>query len=230
VTAALHHGLLGILGDELASLFLYGAVAFPRPETWRIDFDFHALLRRPLDDAQRDAIRRLYAELGDACELGGDLDGYCVLLGDAARREPPVHQLDVGIRDDAWALHRAHVLAGRYYLVAGIDPGTVVPAPTWAELEEGLLGQLRFVEIHPDVPAYGILNSARILYSFGKRDVVVSKYEAGRWALESMPAEWHEGLRAAIRFYSRTPVEGDDRVLAANWAPFVSYVKGSILN
>jgi hypothetical protein len=133
------------------------------------------------------------------------------------------------MRDEAWALHRAHVLAGRYYVVAGIDPGTVVPEPTWAELEEALLGQLHFVEIHPEEPAYGILNSARIVYSFAKRDVVVSKYQTGQWALESLPAEWHEGLRAALRFYTRTSVEGDDRVLATSWAPFVSYVKTEVL-
>ena len=229
LTAALHHGLLGILGDELASLFLYGAVAFPRPEGWKIDFDFHALLHRPLDGERQEAIRRLHAELGDVSELGGDLDGYYVLFSDASRRARPVHQLDLDIRDDAWALHRAHVIAGRYFLVEGIDPRSVVLVPAWDELEEALLGELHFVETHPDAPAYGILNGARILYSFATRDVVVSKYRAGQWALESVPAEWHDGLRAAVRSYARTSVDGDDRVLAASWGPFVSYVKAAIL-
>ena len=229
VTAALHHGLRGILGDELASLFLYGAVAFPRPEGWRIDFDFHVLLHQPLDDAQRDAIGRLYAELARASDLGGDLDGYFILLSAAASREPPLHQLDLSVRDDAWALHRAHVLAGRYFVVAGIDPRDVVPEPTWDELEQALLDELIFVETHPSAPAFGILNGARILYSFATRDVVVSKYQAGQWALESLPAAWHDGLRAALRFYSRTSATGDDRILDASWGPFVTYVNESIL-
>jgi hypothetical protein len=229
VASALHHGLQGILRDDLASLFLYGAIAFPRPEGWRIDFDFHVLLHQPLDDTHRGAIRRLYADLANASELGGDLDGYYVLLGDASRREPPLHQLDLSMRDDAWALHRAHVLAGRAFVVAGIDPKDIVPEPTWAELEEALLDELRFVETHPTASAFGLLNGARILYSFATRDVVVSKYQAGQWGLESLPEQWRGGLRAALRYYERTSVEGDDRVLDASWGPFVSYVKGSIL-
>jgi hypothetical protein len=186
------------------------------------------LVHRPLDDGHRGAIRRLYAELANASELGGDLDGYYVLVGDASGREPPLHQLDLGIRDDAWALHRAHVLAGRCFVVAGIDPRNIVAEPTWAELEEALLDELRFLETHPTAAAYGILNGTRILCSFAKRDVVISKYQAGQWGLESLPAQWHDGLRAALRYYERTAVDGDDHVLAASWGPFVTYVKGSI--
>jgi hypothetical protein len=225
----LRDGLAEILGDDLASLFLYGAIAFPRPVAWRIDFDFHALVNQPLDDVQRGAIRRLYAELANASALGGDLDGYLVLLGDASRPEAPVHQLDLSVRDDAWALHRAHVLAGRYFVVAGIDPRNVVPEPTWPELEKALLQQLHFVETHPTEPAYGILNAARILCSFATHDVVMSKYQTGQWALESLPAQWHDGLRAALRYYERTSGAGDDRVLDASWGPFVSYVRESTL-
>jgi hypothetical protein len=228
VSAALHHGLAGTLAENFASLFLYGAVAFARPEGWRIDFDFHVLLHRPLDDSERAAIARLYADLGDASELGGELDGYYVLLSDAARSEPPAHQLDLTMRDDAWALHRAHVLAGRYFLIAGIDPREIVPEPTGLELETALRGELEFVEAHPSVPAFGILNSARILYSFRTHDVVVSKYQAGQWALESLPAEWHEGLRAALRFYARTSHDDDARIIEMCWPPFVEYVRRSI--
>lgn len=228
VTDALHHSLTAILGDRLASFFLYGAVAFDRPDRWRIDFDFHVLLHRALDDADRVAIANLYADVGAASELGRDLDGYFVLLDDAARAEPPTHQLDLSVRDDAWALHRAHVLAGRYFLVTGIDPRAIVPPPSWAELETALRDELTFVEEHAEAPAFGILNGARILLSFETHDVVVSKYQAAQWALESLPGEWHNGVDAAVRFYSRTPAPGDGRVFEECWAPFIAYVKRSI--
>jgi len=224
----LHHGLVVTLGNSFAGLFLYGAVAFARPAGWRIDFDFHVLLNEPLHDPERAAIARLYAELGDASELGRELDGYYVLLRDAARAEPPRHQLDLDIRYEAWALHRAHVLAGRYFLVAGVDPRELVPQPTWDELQAALHGELHFVETHPDAPAFGILNSARILYSFQTRDVVVSKYQAGQWALASLPDEWHDGLRAALRFYTQFPAAADTGILEQHWAPFVEYVRRSI--
>ena len=109
------------------------------------------------------------------------------------------------MRDEAWALHRAHVLAGRYFLVTGIDPAEIVVPPTWAELD-----------------------GARILYSFAMRDVVVSKYHAAQWALESLPGEWHDGVRAALRFYRRQPDQGDDRVFEECRAPFIAYVKRSL--
>jgi hypothetical protein len=228
VTEALHRGYAEILGDGLASFFLYGAAMFDRPEGWRIDYDFHVLLRAALDDTDRAAIRDLYAEVGNASELGRDLDGYCVLLADATGSEPPRHQLQPEMRDEAWALHRAHVLAGRYFLVTGIDPAEIVVPPTWAELDAALRSQFEFVEEHAHEPAYGILNSARILYSFAMRDVVVSKYHAAQWALESLPGEWHDGVRAALRFYRRQPDQGDDRVFEECRAPFIAYVKRSL--
>jgi hypothetical protein len=224
----LHRGFIGILGDALGSFFLYGAVAFDRPENWRIDFDFHVLLHRTLDDSDRAAIAQLYRDVGALSELGRDLDGYVVLLHEATGSEPPRHQLDLTICDDSWALHRAHVLAGRYVLVAGIDPQEVVPPPTWAELDEALHDEVKFLQLAADAPAFGILNGARVLYSYAKRDVVISKYQAAQWALDSLPGTWHDGVRAALRFYSRTAVEGDDRVLEASWAPFVAYVERSL--
>jgi len=221
---ALRRGLDRILGDAFSSLFLYGAVAFPRPERWRIDFDFHVLLHEPLDDTGRRGVEALYSELAQLSELGADLDGYFVLLADASRSEPPQHQLDSRVRDEAWALHRAHIHAGRYFVVSGIDPRAVVPEPTWPELEAGLRAEMHFVETHPDATAFGILNSARVLYSFEIRDVVLSKYQAGTWALESMPPVWHDGVRAAMRWYERAPRVGDERTLNECAAPFVAYV------
>ena len=106
--------------------------------------------------------------------------------------------------------------------------GRSCPTPTWLELDAALRGELEFIETHPSAPAFGILNGARILYSFRTRDVVVSKYQAGQWALEMLPGEWHDAVRAALRFYARTAADDDARILEASWAPFVSYVRRSI--
>jgi hypothetical protein len=228
LTDSLQRGVAGVLGRGFAGLFLYGALAFPRPEHWLVDVDFHVLVRKPLTDAQRADVRTRYATLAHASELGTELDGYYVLLSEAARAEPPRHQLDLTMRDEAWALHRAHVLAGRYFLVAGLDPRDLVPEPTWAELEAGLRAEMRFVDTHPRATAFGILNGARILYSFEKQDVVVSKYEAGQWALASLPAEWHAAVHAALRSYEQAAAAGDARTLEESWAPFVAYVNRSL--
>ena len=228
VAAALNRGLTEILGDAIASFFLYGAVAFPRPEGWKIDFDFHVLLHRAPDESERAAITDLYTEVGARSELGRELDGYFVLLTDATGSDPPRHQLDLTIRDEAWALHRAHVLAGRYFLVTGTDPREIVTQPSWAELETALRAEVAFITAHPDAPAFGILNGARILYSFATHNVVVSKYEAGQWALDSLPREWHDVVRAALRFYSGAAADGDDLLFDECWAPYGAYVTRSL--
>ena len=228
IADALRRGLDRILGDALASLFLYGAVAFPRPERWKIDFDFHVLLHRSLTDAERERIAALYTELAAMSELGADLDGYFVLLADAAGSEPPRHQLRLDMHDNAWALHRAHVHAGRYFLIAGVDPIEVVPEPTWPEIEAGLLAEMDFVVSHPEATAFGILNAARILCSFTTRDAVLSKYQAAEWALATFPPEWHGAIRAAERWYAQAAQDGDAQLLSEERERFVEYVRGAL--
>src|SRR5579862_5615110 len=214
-----------VLGEDLASLFVYGAAMFPMPERWRLDFDFHALVRRTLDDTACAGVEAVYATLAGTSELGADLDGYFVLLADAARPEPPISQLRRTAHDEAWALHRAHVHAGRYATVCGLDPREIVPVPTWTELDAALRAELAFVESHPHAAAFGVLNGARILAGFARHDVVMSKYEAARWALDALPGEWHDHVRAAVRDYERAPEAHDAGLLREDWAPFVAFVR-----
>ena len=61
LTDSLQRGVAGILGRGFAGLFLYGALAFPRPERWLVDVDFHVLVQRPLTDAERGDLRAVRA-------------------------------------------------------------------------------------------------------------------------------------------------------------------------
>ena len=45
-----------------------------------------------------------------------------------------------------------------------------------------------FLLLHPEHPAYGILNACRIAYSLVHHEVVVSKYAASQWARDALPA------------------------------------------
>jgi hypothetical protein len=228
VAAALRDGLQDALGDGLAGLFVYGAALFPHPEAWMLDLDFHALVEQPLAAAECERVRAVYAALAARSELGRELDGYFVLLADATKAEPPVHQLDRSMRDEAWALHRAHVHAGRYRVICGVDPREIVPVPTWPELDAGLRAEFAFILTHPDATAFGVLNGARILASYDRRDVVLSKYEAAQWALRALPSYWHDLLRAAVRTYERAPLELDDVALRDGWAGFVALVRAEM--
>ncbi|CAN5743989.1 hypothetical protein BH18ACT15_BH18ACT15_04780 [soil metagenome] len=153
------------LGHTFASLYVFGALAFPRPDRWLLDVDFHVLLHRCITNQERSAVRSLHGRLATKSALGGELDGYYILVEEAVRSDPPRSQVWPQT-DNAWALHRAHVLAGRFFLLSGIDPRPVVRAPTWIELVEALEAELGFIRAHPEHAAYGVLNGCRVLYSF----------------------------------------------------------------
>jgi len=223
-------GVREALGDDLVSAYLYGAVTFPRPEGWVLDVDFHTLLARPPTDARRQALRQLHADLAGVGEPGGELDGYHLLLADAGSSWPPTGvggvspstggDLADGPVDEAWALHRAHVRAGRVAVLHGLDPRGVVAAPSWRELLEGLRAELRYVVDHPEHAAFGVLSACRVAWSVEHRDVVVSKATAARWGATAHPA-WAGALDAAVRAYTRRPRPGDDEVLARGRAAIV---------
>jgi Domain of unknown function (DUF4111) len=221
VAEALDRQLHEILGDVHAGLFVYGASMFPHPPGWHFDVDFHALLTRPLTDAERSAIVALHAR------TRADLDGYYVTIDDARKGEPPLHQLDADVRDHAWPLHRAHVLAGRYEVVSGVDPAPIMVPPTAAELTTALRYELAFVESHPQARAFGVLNACRIVFSVEHDDVVVSKYESAQWARSRFAGET-EALDAALRAYTGDAQPGDAASLERAWPFFVQQARHAL--
>lgn len=223
-------GLRNVLGDNLVSFYSYGALAFPRPPQWRTDIDFHVLLARELTDDQRIGVQQLHRELAT---FGYDLDGYYLLVGDAHEASPPTSQV-TGLpatgapeyaTDGAWALHRAHVLAGRFLLFAGTDPRPLLVTPTWAEMTDALNAEMAYVEAHPEHASFGILNSCRVLRSCVRRDVVVSKYDAAIWGLRELPTRWHACIDAAVRAYSESATASDTETIEADHGAFVAFVR-----
>jgi hypothetical protein len=213
ISLALLQGLRAALGDKLDGLYIYGAAAFPETSATG-DIDFHAILTAKLTEEERLAILELHRDLADDYPpLGAELDGYYILLEDARHASPPIHQLRPEIRDNSWALHRAHILAGRCLVLYGQDPRTIYPLATWGELEQALRGELIYIEEHLNIyPAYCILNLCRLMYSFETRDVVTSKATAGAWAWEAFP-QFRRLIDAARRSYAGQATKIDDQLM-----------------
>jgi len=203
------HGLNAALGDRLYGVYLYGAVAFPGSSPTG-DIDFHVILKDPLGDQERSEIHWLHTRLArDFPPFGGELDGYYILLEEARQVSPPRDQLRAHVVDNAWALHREHIWAGRCIVLQGPDPTQVYPAASWPELERALHGELKYVEKHLDVyPDYCILNLCRLVYSFEARDVVISKAEAAAWAWDVFP-QWRRHIETAKKSYARQATAQD---------------------
>jgi hypothetical protein len=215
LSQAFLEGLKAAIGDKLYGVYLYGAVAFPET-THTGDIDFHVILKGPLTEQEHAVLVQLHEKLArEFPPLGVGMDGHYLLLEDAKGTAQPQSQLASYNVDDAWALHRAHIRAGRCIVLHGPDPRQIYSAASWAELEIDLKDQLHYVEQHLAVyPAYCILNLCRLMYSFEQRVVVISKAAAAEWAWDLYP-RWRALIEAAQKSYAKQASVRDEALMEA---------------
>ena len=211
-------GLGDVVGDKLYAVYVYGALTFPETEHTG-DVDFHVILSAAPSEPERTALLELHALLArEFPPLGAELDGYYLLLADARGSTPPRHLLFPHLVDDSWALHRAHILAGRCIVLHGPDPTTVYVAPTWTEVSQALDGELDYVARHLEqYPDYCVLNLCRLVYSWETGDVVTSKAAAAAWASRRFPA-WKPLVDLALKSYAKQTSAADRVTLLAGAA------------
>jgi hypothetical protein len=222
------NGLVRILGGKLHTAYIYGAAAFPDTLPTG-DIDFHVILNTDLTSAEKRALEAFHEELGGAYPpLGGELDGYYFTLEDARKRTPPQSQMWTCATDNAWALHRAHIHAGRYLSLHGADPRGIVPPASWHELEEALRSELAYIRDHlHQYPDYCILNLCRLVYSFETREVIISKAQASEWALDGLP-KWVGLVELARKSYLGQATPTDRERMLAEVRDFYEYTRERI--
>jgi hypothetical protein len=228
--ARLRDELQAILGDDLVAIWAYGStIGSDRPDR-PADLDTHVILkRRPEAQAAQKITDPVDAI---AAEAGVEFDVWFIALEDARKPDHPPHAFREGRRDTSWALHRSHWLAGRFVQIHGPEPAEIVPPPTWPEIQVDLDRELEHIERHvaegdtdPYEAAYAILNGSRILHSLDTHSPVLSKREAGGWALDHLPDRWHPAIRAGLRAYDERASAEDTELLGAEMAPFVAMVR-----
>ncbi|MDD5263786.1 MAG: DUF4111 domain-containing protein [Candidatus Bipolaricaulis sp.] len=221
-------GVRRTLGEKLYAVYICGAVTFPETEHTG-DVDFHAILVARPTDEERAGLLQLHERLErEASPVGTDLDGYYVLLEDARRAMRPRHLLFPEIADESWALHRAHMLAGRVAVLYGPNPSTIFAPPTREELGGALDGELDYVARHlTDYPGYCVLNLCRLLYSWETGDVVTSKAAAAAWASERFPT-YRALIALGSSAYAGRATAGDLESLANGLPAFYSFAQREI--
>jgi hypothetical protein len=221
-------GLRRILGDKVYGAYIFGAAAFPNILPTG-DIDFHVILKGELTEQERSELEALHAALGvEFPPLGGEMDGYYILLSDAVGASPPQSQMWARATDNAWALHRAHIRAGRFIHLHGPEPSEIYAPASWPELEHALFDELDYVENHlQQYPDYCVLNLCRLIYSFETKNVVISKAEAAAWALYALPA-WMRLIQLAQKSYARQATPEDRRHLLAAVGPFFEFAHARI--
>ena len=221
--AAFIQGLDVLLGDKLYAVYLFGALAFPEGGAGG-DIDFHVILREMLTDREKAGLKDLHDTLDrDFGGPGWDMDGYYILLADARQTTPPAHQYLPGVVDHSWALHCAHMRAGRCIRLRGPEPTEIYPAVSWPELEAALSSEHTFVVQHlNEYPDYSILQLCRLMYSFQTRDVVISKRFSAAWAKAAFP-QWSPLIDGALDSYDGGHPAEDLQALASHIAPFYEF-------
>jgi hypothetical protein len=216
-------GLSGILNEKLFGIYLYGAILFPESGPAQ-DIDCHVILDGPLCDQELEDIHRLHRRLAQDNPHLGEIDAYYILLEQAKGITPPKHQLSTDFFDRSWALHCAHVRAGRYLTLWGPEPTHIFPKPSWNSIEAALDHEFAFIEANLKYRAYSVLNLCRIMYSFSERDVVISKQFSGDWACDRFP-EWEPVIQAAMRSYQNESKSGDKQLLSDEMEEFLAFAK-----
>lgn len=221
-------GLQNVLGDKLYGAYIYGAAAF-NDSLPTGDIDFHVILVENLTEIEKHELEDLHRKLAlEYPPLGGELDGYYILLEDARKRVPPQSQLWQCATDNAWALHREHIRSGRYIKLYGGDPLEIYSPSTWPELEDALIDELRYVEEHLDqYPDYCILNLCRLMVSFKTRDVVISKARASEWSFDAIP-EWRWLVQLALKSYQGKATSHDRELMLSGVEKFFEYATAQI--
>ena len=162
--------------------------------------------------------------------MGGELDGYYILLKDACRKVPPQSQMWNLATDNSWALHREHILAGRCFTFFGPDPKQIYLPATWVEIKKALYHELDFVAKHlKQYPDYCILNLCRLIYSFETKDVVISKAQASNWAIKNLP-QWKQHIGLAIKSYQHQATIEDKQFMLTEVINFFEFAKKRISN
>src|SRR5215471_11114141 len=223
----LQSGYRIVFEESLAALYVYGAITFPETEAV-VDLDYHAFLTEPPDAGRLAALQGCTEQLAhNHAPWGADLDGWLLLLRDAGMEAPPEHVLHPGVCDRSWALHRAHWLAGRCFVLHGPAPAELVRPPDWSALVAGLEHELDFATQSP-TDAFAVLNACRILHSFTTRDVVHSKFGSAHWGLAYLPVEQRPAIAAAMATYRGDAKPADAERLVAGRETFLGYVRAAV--
>jgi len=214
-------GLKEVVRTKLYGVYMHGAAVFPDSGPIQ-DIDCHVILKTPLSEQERTDITQLFQSLSQHFPpLGGELDVFFILFDDARKTSPPTNQLRP-IRDEWWALHCAHIRAGRYLSLYGPEPTEIFPVASWQDISAALDYEVEYIKANLKYPAYCILNLCRIIYSFQERNVVVSKRFSGNWACEQFP-EWAPVIKAALRYYEHTATPDNQRLPQAEAESFLTF-------
>jgi hypothetical protein len=214
-------GNLGeLLGDALVGVYVHGSLAMGSFHRERSDIDILAVVRTRLHPQMREAVAQLLVRLSEMRPIPRDIEVIVIQERYARSYEHPmpfeVHYSstlrdriaagNVDYTKDATDLDLAAQIANvreRGVRLVGPEAGTLFGPVPWFAYVNALEADFDWAgERANSDPVYAVLNACRTLHGTTQRDLhVLNKDEAGRWALESMPADFAPLVREALDVY-----------------------------
>lgn len=207
-------GIRGALPENLRGVYLVGSFAVGDADE-HSDVDFLVATERRVSAGEQAALQELHGRLFDLpVAWAQHLEGSYAPAPSLRRVDParqPFFYLDNGARELVWDAH-CNTALSRWTLrehgiaLAGAPPATVVDAvaaddlsaearrkleetAAWAREAEGMLTRWE--------QPYIVLSCCRMRYTL-EHGRIVSKREAGTWALETLDERWRPLIAAAL--------------------------------
>jgi RimJ/RimL family protein N-acetyltransferase len=220
---ALLQNLLGrvrdTLGPEFVGMYLYGSLASGDFQPDRSDVDFVVVTEEPLAKPLVAALASMHRALASSgLPWANKLEGAYVPAAVLRRHDPahpPVPILNEGkfyseVLASDWILQR-HQLRDVGGVVTGPEPRGLIDPIAAEDLRRAVHDNLlEWWAPMLDDPhrlsdtgyqPYAVLSMCRTLYTLEHR-TLVSKSDAGRWALQTLPPVWASLVEAALRWRS----------------------------
>lgn len=221
-----------ILGDNLVGVYAHGSMAFGCAKSAASDVDFLAVVRREIDQFDKEALLRVLMGLEREAPKRGfemsvlryatcqnfvhpapyDLHYSEKYRAEAARDLPDFCRRMHGTDRDL----AAHVTVARNFgLTLSGPPAKEVFAgvPASAYLDSLLYDLDSALEDVYEEPVSVILNFCRVL-AYCESGQILSKPQGGRWALDNADPRWYALIHEALRCrYAEEEMEAPDEVL-----------------
>lgn len=201
------------LPGSIHGCYLYGSVALGAYDAVKSDLDFMVVLTAAHSEETMSLLNQFHIELFRDFPLAHKLEGHYVPLADIQRGT--ISQQYPGIADGQYQglqgimtlyWYQLHTCAIR---IAGPEPETLFPPVPWElvqqEMDTNINGYwYRCTQLPEDTVVgdgaieFAVLTLCRILYTL-EHQQIIAKADAGRWAIQHLPATWHRLIEEAVR-------------------------------
>ena len=242
--------LLGVLGEKLTGIYIHGSAALGGFTFMQSDLDYLVLISNPLTQEERKKLANSFLKIYGKDAPAKGVEMSIVIKGFVGKnfRYPTPYEFHMGDKEQI-RLHglphkiemtdpdlSAHftITKKRGLCIYGksIDEVfTEVPqkyylASVALDSEDSFKNiQEKTGSAYCVVPQYAVLNFCRVL-AFIDEHLIISKTEAGEWALKNLPKKNHPIISAALQEYQN--IGSSDKVDSKLLKDFAVYSQGRI--